>query len=818
MVNPHHEYEKQLETISSITNYFLQNKNGNEEIIGFIEKWLTAILNRIRVKKLESLYVSGATETEYSMRKDGLLTINSDSQIFRHPGFLNHFNGLPYSNDQPIKLIDLLADSNKQIFEEALQQALAEKRNIEIDVSLNTGAGKMNKCSLEIDILSSNLANDRILIYYSFYDIFNIQDFDFQSIVFDSLPGMDVFLFDREYRYILSGGNEKKKMKMSNADFIGKRFFDVFDKEGQRRFFPFYNKAINGEYTEGEARYKNEVYYIAAAPIKNNKNETVAGIVISQNVTKDKQLEENLIKSKEQAQQADKAKSLFLANMSHEIRTPLNSIIGFSEQLRKTQLSNQQEKFVSLITNASDHLLYLVNEIVFLFKLGMDKVYIEKTPFSIKNLLSEINDILKKQATEKNLIFRLEIEDKLPDMLKGDPFRLKQILMNLLVNALKYSEHGEIKLRCKLISENKKTAKILFEVSDTGIGISQKDLPFIFDVFEQGNIRTEKIRGGAGLGLGICKKLVTLFKGDIEVESKLNKGSKFSVTIPLEKLNEDIVEEKTELKYNLSDKFLQNKKVLLADDDTHNLLLAEMILKAWNTDYTLVDNGEKAIKAIQNQKFDLLLLDIHMPLKNGVQVIKKTRSVQEGPNRSTPAVALTANALKTDINHYLKVGFNDYVIKPFKEADLYNKLCNILQIEPTTSTKNTSKNKNMDTNLPADTFNVADLKKTANGDAEFFNMMIDNFTTNAKALTEVFEEGLAKEDWTEIGEKAHKAIPAFKFFKLNAISSRLGEIEDLALRDKNFDELPTIIDNTKTAIAEIIEQAEKAKADNVDND
>lgn len=818
MVNPHDDYEKQLETISSITNYFLQNKNGNEEIIGFIEKWLTAILNRIRVKKLESLYVSGATETDYSMRKDGLLTINSDSQILRHPGFLNHFSGLPYSNDQPIKLIDLLDENNKKFFEKALQQALAEKRNIEIDVFLNTGAGKLNKCSLEFDILSSNLANDRILIYYSFYDIFNIQDFDFQSIVFDNLPGMDVFLFDREYRYILSGGNEKKKMKMSNADFIGKRFFDVFDKEGQRRFFPFFNKAINGEYTEGEARYKKEVYYIAAAPIKNNKNETVAGIVISQNVTKDKQLEENLIKSKEQAQQADKAKSIFLANMSHEIRTPLNSIIGFSEQLRKTQLSNQQEKFVSLITNSSDHLLYLVNEIVFLFKLGMDKVYIEKTPFSIKNLLGEIKDVLTKEAEEKRLTFTLEFDDKLPDMLKGDPFRLKQILMNLLVNALKYTEQGEIKLRCKLISENKKTAKFLFEVSDTGIGISQKDLPFIFDVFEQGNIRTEKIRGGAGLGLGICKKLVTLFKGDIEVESKLNKGSKFSVTIPLEKLNEDIQEEKTELKYDLSDDLLQNKKVLLADDDTHNLLLAEMILKAWNTDYTLVDNGEKAIKAIQNQKFDLLLLDIHMPLKNGVQVIKKTRSAQEGPNRSTPAVALTANALKTDINHYLKVGFNDYVIKPFKEADLYNKLCNILQIEPTTSTKTTSKNKNMDTNLPADTFNVADLKKTANGDAQFFNMMIDNFTTNAKALTEVFEEGLAKKDWTEIGEKAHKAIPSFKFFKLNAISSRLGEIEDMALRDKSFDALPAIIKNTKTAIAEVVKQAENAKADNTDND
>lgn len=818
MINPHEDYEKQLEIISSITNYFLQSKDDGEEEVSFIEKWLTALLNKIRLEKLESLYASGTTDTEYSMRKDGLLTIDSDSQILRHPGFLNHFNGLPFNSNEPIKLLDLLEENNKRKFEEALQQALAEKRNIEIDVYLNTGVGKLNKCSLEIDILSSNLANDRILIYYSFYDIFNIQDFDFQSLVFDKLPGMDVFLFDRDYRYILSGGNEKQKMKKSNADFIGKRFFEVFDKEGQRRFFPFYNKAINGEYTEGEARYKKQVYYITAAPVKNNKNETVAGIVISQNVTKDKELEENLIKSKDQAQKADRAKSIFLANMSHEIRTPLNSIIGFSDQLRKTQLSNQQEKFVSLITNASDHLLYLVNEIVFLFKLGMDKVYIEKTPFSLKKLLNEINDLVTKEAAEKKLTFTLEADDRLPDVLNGDPFRLKQILMNLLVNALKYTEQGEIRLSCKLISENKKTAKFLFEVSDTGIGISQKDLPFIFDVFEQGNIRTEKIRGGAGLGLGICKKLVTLFKGDIEVESKLNKGSKFSVTIPLEKLNEDIQEEKTELKYDLSDDLLQNKKVLLADDDTHNLLLAEMILKAWNTDYTLVDNGEKAIKAIQNQKFDLLLLDIHMPLKNGVQVIKKTRSVQEGPNRSTPAVALTANALKTDINHYLKVGFNDYVIKPFKEADLYNKLCNILQIEPTTSTKTTSKNKNMDTNLPADTFNVADLKKTANGDAQFFNMMIDNFTTNAKALTEVFEEGLAKEDWTEIGEKAHKAIPSFKFFKLNAISSRLGEIEDMALRDKSFDALPAIIKNTKTAIAEVVKQAENAKADNTDND
>lgn len=809
MPDSYRDIKNNLEKVSALINDFLCNKENHEEELILTEKWLTTLLDKIRVGKLENIPLTGSRDSDKNIRKDGILIINSSTEILRSPGSHNYFlNPLNYSDQ--LKLIDFIDNPDKNGFESALSESILHKKNTQFEAFLKTATGGLNKCLLEIDILSSSIENDRIIVYYSFNDVFNIQTFDFQSIVFDKLPGMDVFLFDREYRYILSGGKEKERYNLFNSNFVGKKMFEVFDKQSQRRFFPFYSKALNGKYTEGEVRYKDDVYYMVAVPVKNHENKTVAGILISQNVTKDKLLEESLVKSKEQAQKADKTKSIFLANMSHEIRTPLNSIIGFTEQLKKTDLTEQQQKFVTLINNSSEHLLYLVNEIVFLFKLGMDKVYIEKIAFPIRELLKEINDAHKKQADEKKLDFIIEIDDKLPEILKGDPFRLRQILMNLLVNALKYTDKGHIKLRCKLISETRKSTELLFEISDTGIGISKKDLPFIFDVFEQGNKRMEKIRGGAGLGLGICKKLVDLFKGEITVESKLNKGSTFSVQIPFEKSSVDKLRKK-EKEYHLKDDLLAGKKILLADDDEHNLLLAGMLLKGWNSDFTLVKNGEEAIETMEKEKFDLILLDIHMPKKNGVQVIKTLRSDREGLNHFTPVLALTANALKADINRYLKAGFNDYVVKPFKEAYLYSKLCNILQVEPVKLRESKIKTSNIGKNLTNNSIDLHELRKTANGDDLFFNMMIDNFTSNAEKLLEIFKTGIKNKDWDEIGEKAHKAIPSFKFFKLNGISSQLEKMENLALRDKHFSELPDIINKLEVEINNIIQQAKAAK-------
>ena len=797
-----------LNSLSATINSLLNNKVVNADSLLEIEHWLSSHLNKIRVKKLEDVSIVGDQETAQEIRKDGVFIINRAGDIVLDPGFQNYQRNFAEGTEKK-NLADLIDESTINKFNSAFLEALSEKKNTKANVLLKTGNNSFRECLLEFDVLTSNLDNNRIIVYYSFKYLQHMHLSDFQSIVLNNLPGMDVFLFDSEYRYILSGGKEKQKYNLTNSSFIGKTLFEVYKKQDQRKYFQFYNKAINGEFTEGEVRYEKDIYYIAAAPVNDAEGNTVAGILISQNVTKDKLLEEKLIKSKEEAQRANKAKSIFLANMSHEIRTPLNSIIGFTEQFRKTRLNQQQQKFISLINQSSEHLLYLVNEIVFLFKLGMDKVYIEKTSFSIKELLDEIEDVYTKQAAEKNLIFTMQTDPALPKIVKGDPFRLRQILMNLLVNALKYTEKGGFKLTTKINRQTKKTAEVIFEVADTGIGIDEKDLPYIFDVFEQGNKRTEKIRGGAGLGLGICKKLVTLFKGDITVTSKKNAGSTFTVTIPMELT--DVVPHKATVKsYNLDDSLLRGTKILLADDDKHNRLLAELLLKGWNTRFTLVEDGQKALNELQKEQFDLVLLDIHMPRKNGVEVIKKVRS-NKGPNTTTPIIALTANALKTDINSYLKVGFNDYVIKPFYEEELYNKLCNILQIEPGNEPTASAQKKEVETKLPNDTFNVKDLEKTAGGDKQFFNTMIDNFTENTEILLVSFKNGLIKEDWKLIGEKAHKAIPSFKFFKLFNTAHALSEIENMALRDQKYSNLPSYVNTVSEQIKEIVKQAEAAK-------
>lgn len=801
------EFKQQLTAVSGqIADFILQAEKQEDKLV-FIDKLLNELIYNLRFSRLKTVEHIQSPDENSTSWQDGMLIINAATEIIKNTGFQNHLlNSL--NSTHKFKFIDFIDEADQESFRQALDQAIGQRKNIKVEVRLKTGIVDLNRCLIQFDLLTSNVDNDRLVVYYTFIDHFNMQTFDFQTFVFDNLPGMDLYMFDKDYRYILVGGREKYRNNFSNSDFVGKKLFEIVDEKTQRKFFPFYNKAINGEYTEGEVRYQNDIYYLFAAPIKNHENKTVAGIIIAQNVTKDKILEENLIKNKEQAQKANQAKSIFLANMSHEIRTPLNSILGFTEQLNKTQLSKEQEELVRLINSSSDHLLYLVNEIVFLFKLGMDKVYIEKINFSLHDLLFEINNDCRKQAREKNLAFMFDLDDDIPELVKGDPFRLRQILMNLLVNALKYTKEGHIKFSAKLISNSKKITEIHFEIEDSGIGISKKDLPFIFDVFEQGNKRTEMIRGGAGLGLGICKRLVELLKGEIQVKSKLRVGSTFSIQIPFEKAS-SIKPKATQVKYELSDKLLAGKKILLADDDDHNLLLAEMMLKEWEADFMLVKDGKEALEALKKHSFDMALLDINMPHKSGVQVVKALKSSAKGVNNNIPFVALTANAIKSDLIAFMKAGFDSYIIKPIKEAELYNILCNILKINAVNDHQKPPK-ETQQAEITADTFDTTDLINAAKGDGAFFNKMIGNFIVNSHQLLDDINNNMAENNWGQVGQRAHKAITSFRFFKLNNIAALLMQIEELALHHNDYKPIPALFEALKDNALKAIEQAESA--------
>lgn len=796
-----------LLALSNALDGLLLNQKENPNLLNSIENWIKTHYNRIQIQRDRNDRIVIRHLDNQEMREDALFIFDSSLHIISYSGAQNFFSDGNNINENNLNLLDIVVETDQQKLKSMVAEGIQKQSNVSIDLRVKTNSNILNKCTFELDIGSSNPANNRFVAKLNFSEMLATQLLEYQALILDSLPGMDIYLFDKNYSYLFAAGKEKERFDLNNMDMIGKSLFNVLEKKAVRLIYPCISKALRGVENEGEIRYEGEVYYMKGTPVKNYNNETVGAILFSQNITNDKYLEEELKKSREEALNADRLKSIFIANISHEIRTPLNAIMGFTEQLEKTVVNPEQQKFIDLINKASDHLLYLVTEVVYLFKLGMGKVYLEKSPFSLKELITELHETYQKQAYDKNLTFESKTDKNCPDILIGDSFRLRQILMNLLVNAVKYTDKGGILMLCKIKRETKKRVDLVFEIKDSGIGISKKNLQHIFNVFEQSNKLNSSFRGGAGLGLGICKNLVELLDGHISVTSKVNVGSTFSVSLSFEKASnsDHFPPKRIHYDLNLDHTLLAGKRVLLADDDEHNRILADNILKSWKTNFTLVEDGQQAIDLLDKIKFDIALIDIHMPNKNGIDVVKHARADNNSINYKTPFVFMTANAFKSDTNIYMKAGFDDYLIKPFREAEFYNKLCNILAIEnPITNNKMLAVEiKNLDV-VPKDKFNTNELWKTANGDRAFYEKMINNFISNAESLVSVFVEGANTENWKEIGERAHQAIPSFKYFALFNIANSLELIEDSTLRNADYVLAANMVEKTVLEVKKII--------------
>jgi CheY-like chemotaxis protein len=311
------------------------------------------------------------------------------------------------------------------------------------------------------------------------------------------------------------------------------------------------------------------------------------------------------------------------------------------------------------------------------------------------------------------------------------------------------------------------------------------------------------MRGGAGLGLGICQKITGLLKGEVSVKSKVGKGSVFSVKIPFDVVTNQPLPKSTR-KYLIADNLLTGKKIFLADDDEHNLMLSEMIFKGWNADFQLAADGNKALEVLASQKFDGVLLDIQMPYKTGLEIVELIRSQPDHPNYNTPIISISANVLKSDIHHYLESGFNDYLTKPFQEEEMYNVLCfNIFNeqkpIQPLAV-------KVAGNSQIEETISLAELKKTAAGDEVFEKVILKNFSDQSLVLAKDFSNGLKSQNWKKIGEKAHKAIPSFKYFGLESIVDLLETIEHKALRNKDYSNLHVYVKQSHQAILQVHQQ------------
>ncbi len=369
------------------------------------------------------------------------------------------------------------------------------------------------------------------------------------------------------------------------------------------------------------------------------------------------------------------SKSRFFTNISHEMRTPLNAIIGVSEQLKSTPLNEDQRAMSKLLDTSSSMLLSAVNEVLDFSRLETRKLSLAKTPFRYKRILKEVADTTKVLADQKKLVLEL-FQDEAPDLLlDGDPYRLKQIITNLTANAIKFTDKGKVSIKVNLKIVDDKNALLLIKVMDTGIGISPENIPLIFNEFSQViDSKRKDWQKGSGLGLTISKKLVDLHKGKINVESAVGKGTTFNVELPFRIAAEE--EENLEAQKEhmiVSDRF-KDIHILIVDDSDMNLLVIKMIFKKHGISYHTAKNGADAIEFVAGNKCDMILTDIQMPEMDGIELTKRIRGLDNPKKAKLPIIAITGQVNLEAHDAYLSAGLNDYIIKPFTEMELIEKI------------------------------------------------------------------------------------------------------------------------------------------------
>lgn len=415
------------------------------------------------------------------------------------------------------------------------------------------------------------------------------------------------------------------------------------------------------------------------------KNNTIRRKTNTLLVAKNKQL----VKEKEKAEEAILIKNKFLSRITHELRTPIYSVIGLTHLLYQTAPNSEQKNYLKSLQFSGKHLLSLINNILDFNRIEANKLGFVSTRFSLKLEIKNVISSLSKFASDRNNTIHLEMDARLPKMIKGDHFKLAQILINLLNNAIKFTKNGDIWIRVKLNQNEANATSIYFEVEDNGIGIPKDKQGDIFESFTQANQNSTKKHVGSGLGLSIVKGILKAMGGEIQLESQLGVGSKFYFTLVFENYKSENVDEKEglEKKKNKAAEecwtYLKGKKILIVEDNKINQMITKKILTKKGVSCDLADDGYQALLKHEEQTYDLILMDINMPGISGIEATEKIRETDS----ATPIIALTAVALDKDIEDLLNKGFNDVIAKPYDTEVFFKKIQEHIQASSKTTGK-----------------------------------------------------------------------------------------------------------------------------------